>query len=246
MVFPAPSHDVWSAVLDSVDDHNLLKTCNLVCLAWNIQLQPRLMASILIDFTTYPESDRDYLILKQCGHRVRRLRLDGGELKVRNWRSRIQLIPTLFANLVTLDLYQLAFETLNDVFDCISMALNTLKILIIFECKCIDTNSPSIKWFLVEDGRPAQWPAHRPHSLALSKIEIDSDYHGYFSYYLWEWFSASPTLRTLRHLEARIGSFDENYLRLLFKLLNHIDCAVENFNLWIGAFTMRIMKGSNC
>jgi hypothetical protein len=241
MVFPAPSHDVWSAVLDSVDDHDLMKTCNVVCLAWNIQLQPRLMASIRIDFTTYPESDRDHLILKQCGHRVRRLRLDGGEWKVRDWRSRIELTPTLFANLVSLDLYQLAFETLSDVFDCISMTANTLESLIIFEFEYIDTDSCPIEWILIQNDSAAQLPTYRPHALALRKMEIDSDFRCCFAWHLWGWITVSPTLSTLRVLEARIGSFEEDDLRSLFKIVNHPDCALEKLNLWIGAFTVPIM-----
>jgi hypothetical protein len=232
MVHLDASHDVWCSALDAVGDRILLKTCNLVCRAWYTYLQPKLMASICIDFAAYQSSDVDAPMMERCKHLVRHLSLHNRDRAHQEWQLGIDLAVVSFSSLVTLELRQIRFSTITDLYGCLSMTPPTLKSLIIFDCSCREIRRT---YRLSVSDNMVNSIVHRPHSLALRDIEIDSDMISYFACALWGWFAASPTLSVLRVLDIRLMYFDEKDLRSLFDFLSHAECMVEKVDIKIGA-----------
>jgi hypothetical protein len=230
MDYPIASHDVWCAVLDILDSWSLLMTCNLVCSAWHAHLRSRLMSSMCLDYKTYPLSQKNALILKQCANVVRRLRLVTGDGQS-EWQPGFSLSPMLFVNVETLELYQITFWRVEDLQKCISAMSATLKNLIIFECSCLDVKAVKS---LLEDRQSQALPTHPSHDLALRRIEIDSDQSDLFACAFWDWFATSPTPGVLRFLDIRLGSIDENDLSSLLSFLSHRACLVEEVDMYIG------------
>jgi hypothetical protein len=235
MVQLDPSHDVWCSALDAVGDRILLKTCNLVCRAWYTYLQPKLMASICIDFAAYQSLDVDVQTMERCKHLVRHLSLHNRDREHQEWQLGIDLAAVSFSNLVTLELRQIRFSTITDLYGCLSMTPPTLKSLIIFDCSCPEIRRTYRPPVSLDDNMVINSIVYWPHSLALRDIEIDSDMINYFACALWGWFAASPTLSVLRVLDIRLMYFDEKDLRSLFDFLSHAECMVEKADIKIGA-----------
>jgi hypothetical protein len=164
MVHVDPSHDVWCAALDAIGDHTLLKTSNLVCRAWHVYLQPRLMASIRVEFVDFEKPNSDAPIMKRIQHLVRHLCLEASDVETQDWRAGISLAPTSFSNLVKLELCHITFVNITDLWACLSMTPKTLESLAIFDCRC-----PDIRKIYRSAGnnRSITLPVHSPHSLAL-------------------------------------------------------------------------------
>jgi hypothetical protein len=233
---PDPSHDVWCAILDSMDDNTLLKTCNLVCRSWHAHLQPRLMASVVFRGTHHSTSD-NLQVMQLFNHLTRRLCIE--DLDPSEWLSELinpstdeSLASTSpwtapFGALVDLRLQTITFSTFKDLYACISLISSTLKYLAIIECECADASA--VKRTLKNSEGMNNFC--QPHELALEKVEIDSDHFNYFASIMWRWFVLSPTLRTLRVLHVRLEMFDEYDLWSLLSFLSCPECLAEELNL---------------
>jgi hypothetical protein len=193
------------------------------------------MASICIDFAAYQSSDVDAQMMERCKHLVRHLSLHNRDRAHQEWQLGIDLAGVSFSSLVTLELRQIGFSTIKDLYGCLSMTPPTLKSLIIFDCSCSEISSTCRLSVPLEDNMAINSIVDRPHSLALRDIEIDSDMINYFACALWGWFTASPTLSVLRVLDIRLMYFDEKDLRSLFDFLSHAECMVEKVDIKIGA-----------
>jgi hypothetical protein len=258
MISLAPSHDVWLAILDWMndDDRPQLKECNLVCRSWHAHLRPQLMANILFREDHHPLTSADDMqVLHQNSHLVRCLRIEdwhpsewlSGSTGTTNPEMVVPISPP-FGALLKLELYTIAFSTFGELYACISLISSTLEHLVIVQCTCDDASA--MKMLLndkngsgieddasthgtITDDSDSGSDVYRPRAngLALTKVEIDSDRMGHFANLMWYWFTLSPTLSTVRFLRVCLEMFDEYDLSALFAMLNRSECRADELNL---------------